>query len=154
MRRCRKSHETKEHLPDMRSITEQRMKAVDGGRTRRERLCPWRDQCWSPYGQGRADGRRGSGAGCASTCWKGPAPPVWINHSCVWCSRSQTWLRMSHPGIQLKGGSEDFPAGPVVESPPANPGDAGVMLAGPWTTPGLTVPWRTPGQRRAGRREV
>lgn len=46
---------------------------------------------------------------------------------------------MSHLGIQLKGDSEGFPAGPVVESPPANPGDTGVMLAGPWTTPGLTL---------------
>ena len=58
---------------------------------------------------------------------------------------------MSHLGIQLKGGSEDFPAGPVVESPPAHPGDTGVMLAGPWATPGLTLPWRTPGQQGGGK---
>lgn len=116
MRRCRKSHETKEHLPDVRSITEQRMKAVDGGQTQLERLCPWIDECWSPYGQGWAGGKGGLGGGCASTCWKGPAPPLWINRSLVWCSHSQTWLCMSHPGIQLKGDSEDSPAGPAVES--------------------------------------
>ena len=101
--------------------------------------------------QGWADGRGGSGGGCVSPCWKGPSPPLWINHSCVWRSHSQTWLCMSHLGIQLKGGSEDFPAGPVVESPPAHPGDTGMMLAGPWATPGLTLPWRTPGQQGGGK---
>lgn len=57
---------------------------------------------------------------------------------------------MSHPGIQLKGGSEDFPAGPVVESPPANPGDAGVMLGLTWTNSALEDTWPAEGREEGG----